>query len=113
MDEVQRKRMFQGRQIRGLKPGSGGHLHEARLTAGGTADFSFCLPVELSDDAYKADGAMDIAMYMVGAYVDSDANDRPDALAVPRPMHRIDKATGGLLVLGRTHAACASLADLV
>ena len=52
---------------------------DARLTAGGTAGFSFCLPVELPDESYTTDGTMDIAMYLVGAYVDSNANDRPDS----------------------------------
>ena len=38
-------------------------------------------------------------------------NNRPDALAVARAVHRIDKATGGLLVFGRTNSACTALAQ--
>lgn len=35
---------------------------------------------------------------------------RPDALSCPRHAHRIDKATGGLLLVARTRAAASSLA---
>ena len=36
-------------------------------------------------------------------------DDRPDALHRPRPVHRIDKETGGLVLFARTTAANASL----
>lgn len=36
-------------------------------------------------------------------------NEQPDALAVPRFVHRIDKMTGGLLIFARTGSANASL----
>lgn len=38
-------------------------------------------------------------------------NHLPDPLAVARFVHRIDKATGGLLVLARTGAACVALSQ--
>ena len=56
----------------------------------------------------QGDGSANLLRRAVGWHLPPPTN-RPDALTVARPMHRIDKATGGLLVFGRTNSACAAL----